>query len=111
MRRGEIWAVTGGTHSGKPRPGIIIQDDTVELESSVTFIPLTSIPSDVGRIRVAIQLPLPDGTSKESFVQVDKITTVKKQNVSRKIGAVSLPEMRSIERSLLAHLGFGSIRK
>lgn len=54
---------------------------------------------------------MPDGSERHNFAQVDKITTLKKQNVSKKIGHISLPEMRAIERSLLAHLGFGSSRR
>lgn len=110
MRRGEIWTVAGGTFASKPRPGIIIQDDSAHGSSSVTIIPLTSMPSELRRVRVAIQLEAPDGTSIESFAQVDKITTVKTQGVSKRIGALTIPEMRAVERSLLGHLGIGSIR-
>ncbi|MDH6532601.1 mRNA interferase MazF [Aurantimicrobium minutum] len=110
MRRGEIWTVAGGTYSSKPRPGIIIQDDSAQEASSVTIIPLTSMPSELRRIRVAIRLETPDGESIESFAQVDKITTVKTSHVSKRIGALSLPEMRAIERSLLTHLGIGTAR-
>lgn len=111
MRRGEVWIIAGGGFASKPRPGIIIQDDTVNIDASVTVIPLTTVPSEVGRIRVPIRVPMPDGSERHNFAQVDKITTLKKQNVSKKIGHISLPEMRAIERSLLAHLGFGSSRR
>lgn len=110
MRRGEIWTVAGGTFSSKPRPGIIIQDDTAHNAASVTIIPLTSMPSALRRVRVAIYLETPDGNSIESFAQVDKITTVKAQSVSKRIGSLTLPEMRAVERSLLSHLGIGSLR-
>jgi mRNA interferase MazF len=110
MKRGEIWIVAGGTYASKPRPAIIIQDDTITLESSVTVVPLTTTSSEVGRLRVLIDLALPDGSMKPSFAQVDKVTTLRKQNVSRRIGAVTVPELRALERSLLAHLGIGSAR-
>lgn len=110
MKRGEIWTIAGGTYASKPRPGIIIQDDTIDLDASVTVVPLTSTPSEAGRLRVAIQLATLEGSAIQSFAQVDKITTLRKQNVSRKIGKVSLRELRAIERSLLAHLGIGSAR-
>lgn len=110
MRRGEIWTVAGGTFSSKPRPGIIIQDDAAQGSASVTIIPLTSMPSELQRVRVAIQLETPDGNSIQSYAQVDKITTVKAQGVSKRIGALTLPEMRAVERSLLGHLGIGSLR-
>lgn len=110
MKRGEIWVIAGGNYAGKPRPGIIIQDDSLNTLHSVTVIPLTSQPSDIGRIRVAVTLPNPEGDDIASFAQVDKIMTVKAANVSKRIGSLSLPEMRAVERSLLSHLGIGSIR-
>lgn len=110
MRRGEIWTISGGSYGGKPRPGIIIQDDSLNELSSVTVIPLTSQTSELGRIRVSILLDSPSGVAIESFAQVDKITTLKSSNVSKRIGALTLPEMRAVERSLLNHLGIGSAR-
>lgn len=110
MRRGEIWVSTGGNYLSKPRPGIIIQDDSLNDLHSVTIIPLTSQESETGRIRIPILIPTPDGDSIQSYAQVDKITTVKAANVGKRIGSLTLPEMRAIEKSLLTHLGFGSLR-
>lgn len=110
MRRGEIWVVAGGTFASKPRPAIIVQDDTVLTPTSVTVVPLTTTPSEVGRLRVEIELTHPDGSSRLSYAQVDKVTTLKRQSVSRRVGTVSLRELRALERSLLTHLGIGSAR-
>ena len=110
MRRGEVWIISGGNYAGKPRPGIIIQDDSMSALHSVTVIPLTSQESEVGRIRTSISLPAPDGSTIESFTQVDKIMTVKVKNAAKRVAALTLPEMRAVERSLLAHLGIGSLR-
>lgn len=110
MRRGEIRVIAGGNYAGKPRPGIIIQDDSLHELHSVTVIPLTTQESDIGRIRVAISLETPDGPPINSFAQVDKIMTVKAANVSKRIGSLSLPEIRAVEKSLLNHLGIGSGR-
>lgn len=111
MRRGEIWTIAGGTYASKPRPGIIIQDDTVDSELSVTIIPLTSQKSQFARIRVPIDVETPDGGAIASYAQVDKITTVRRHNVSKRIGSLSLPEMRALERAMLTHLGIGSVRR
>jgi mRNA interferase MazF len=111
VRRGEIWTIAGGTYASKPRPGIIIQDDTVDSELSVTVIPLTSQPSQFARIRVPIDVETPEGIAISSYAQVDKITTVRRHNVTKRIGSVSLPEMRALERAMLTHLGIGSVRR
>lgn len=110
MRRGEIWVITGGTYASKPRPGIIIQDNSLSALNSVTVIPLTSFESQTGRMRVAISLESPEGHTIRSYAQVDKITTVKTRSVQKRIAELSHQEMRSIERALLTHLGIGSLR-
>lgn len=110
MRRGEVWILSGGTYASKPRPGIIIQDDSLFELDSVTVIPLTSHSSDTGRLRVKLSLETPEGETVTSFAQVDKITTLRAQNVHKRIGALTVNEMRAIERAIITHLGFGSVR-
>jgi len=41
----------------------------------------------------------------DSQVMVDKITTVKVQNLDRKIGQITTAQMREVERLLLSFLG------
>jgi mRNA interferase MazF len=38
MKRGEIWAVAGGKdYAGKPRPVVIVQDDSFDGTASITI--------------------------------------------------------------------------
>ena len=44
MRRGEIWNASGGKdYAGKPRPVVILQDDSFDATNSITIcaLPLT----------------------------------------------------------------------
>ena len=107
MKRGDVWIVAGAGFMSKPRPAIIIQGDLIRLDSSVTVIPLTTRVSEVGRIRTSVRLEF-EGSPQKNFAMVDKISTVKPNNISTKVGELTLKEIRAVERALLGHLGFGS---
>ena len=107
MKRGEIWSFVGHGYGSKPRPGIIIQRDVTGPTPSVTVIPITRTESETGWVRASIDLPGETGTIR-SFAMVDKIVTVRRSHFGARIGEITLKEMRSIERIVLGHLGFGS---
>ena len=47
MRRGEIWTVAGGKdYAGKPRPAVILQDDSFDATNSVTICAFTTDETD-----------------------------------------------------------------
>lgn len=107
MKRGEIWTFVGHGLGSKPRPGIVIQSDTAENASTLTVIPVTTTASEIGRIRTRISIADADGP-RISFAMVDKIMPVKVHNFGKRVGELSLHEIRAVESALLAHLGFGS---
>jgi hypothetical protein len=38
MRRGEVWTVVGGNnYAGKPRPAVIVQDDSFDATDSINW--------------------------------------------------------------------------
>lgn len=52
MRRGEIWTVAGGNdYAGKPRPVVIVQDDSFDATDSITVCALTTDPTDAPLFR------------------------------------------------------------
>jgi mRNA-degrading endonuclease toxin of MazEF toxin-antitoxin module len=54
MKRGEVWTVSGGKdYAGKPRPAVIMQDDSFDATYSITHLRLHHRP---GRCSKA-QLP------------------------------------------------------
>jgi mRNA-degrading endonuclease toxin of MazEF toxin-antitoxin module len=107
VRRGEVWTVVGHGLGSKPRPGIVIQNDVAENAGTFTVIPVTTTVSEIGRVRTRVSIADEDG-ARVSFAMVDKITPIKVQNFGKKIGELSLFEIRAVESALLAHLGFGS---
>ena len=106
MKRGELWiAAGGGDFTGKPRPVVILQDDRFVGSNSVTVCTLTSDGMEAPLLRIPL-VPSPEnGLHAACSVMVDKITTLRRGRLDRRIGALSALDMRRIERSLLVFLG------
>ena len=106
MKRGELWvAAGGGDYTGKPRPVVIVQDDRFEATGSVTVCALTSDPTDAPLFRILLSPDSENGLHEDSRVMVDKITTVRRERLSRRIGSLSVTDMRRIDRAMLVFLG------
>lgn len=105
MNRGELWTVAGGVYASKPRPALVIQDDHFAGTDSVVVLPLSTTAVDAPLLRIRIPATATTGIRSESYVMVDKITTVRRSNVGQRVGRVSATTLVEIERSLLAFLG------
>ena len=106
MKRGELWvAAGGGDYTGKPRPVVIVQDDRFEATGSVTVCALTSDPTDAPLFRILLSADPENRLHEDSRVMVDKITTVRRERLIRRIGSLSVTDMRRIDRAMLVFLG------
>jgi len=106
VKRGELWIASGGSdYTGKPRPVVIVQDDRFEHSSSVTVCALTTDPTDAPLFRVALSRSSENGLHEDCRVMVDKITTVRRERLSRRIGSLSATDIRQIDRAILVFLG------
>ncbi len=106
MRRGEIWTVSGGgDYAGKPRPAVIIQDDAFEATASVTICVFTTHETEAPLLRLAVQPSDSNGLQSISRLMVDKITTVAKSKLGKRIGRLNDEDMLRLNRALLVFLG------
>ncbi|MGB8380263.1 MAG: type II toxin-antitoxin system PemK/MazF family toxin [Dermatophilaceae bacterium] len=108
MRRADIVTVAGGVYANKPRPALIIQDDRFDATDSVTVCPFTSTDVDAPLLRVPVAADEENGLDQDSFLMVDKITTVRRSNADAVIGRVQAATLVEFERRLLVFLGFGA---
>lgn len=109
MKRGEIWTVSGSRdYASKPRPALIIQDDAFSGSDSITVCPLTSDETDAPLFRVLVSSEPSTGLRHSSRLMIDKITTVPKTKLGRRVGALSPEDMVRAERAILAFLGLSS---
>ena len=108
MRRGDIITVAGGLYAKKPRPALIVQDDRFDATDSLTVCPFTSTTVDAPLLRVRITADDQNGLDQDSFLMVDKITTVRRSNARAVVGRLEATTLVEFERRLLVFLGFGA---
>jgi mRNA interferase MazF len=108
MRRGDIVTVAGGVYASKPRPTLVVQDDRFDGTDSLTVCPFTTIEVDAPLLRVAVAADAVNGLGHDSYVMIDKITTVRRRNAGAVLGRLEATTLVEVERRLLVFLGFGA---
>ena len=106
MKRGEIWIVAAPSdHAGKPRPAIIVQDDHFETDS-LTICPLTSDPTSGPLLRILVEPTEANGLRVTLLLMADKLTTIAKAKLGRRLGRLDDETMLRLNRAMLVFLGF-----
>ncbi len=106
MKRGEIWTVSAGRgYAGKPRPAVIVQDDRFDATASITICVFTSDETDAPLFRLPVEPDEHNGLEKLSRLMVDKITTVPRDKLGKRIGRLASRDMTRLERAMLVFLG------
>ena len=106
MRRGEVWTAAGGKdYAGKPRPVVIVQDDHFAATASVTICAFTTDPTDAPLFRLMIAPSEANGLREPSRLMVDKVTTVARSKLGRKLGRLDDPDLQRLNRALVVFMG------
>jgi mRNA interferase MazF len=106
MKRGEVWTVSGGSpYTGKPRPAVIVQEDRFDSTSSITLCVFTSDPTEAPLLRMLIEPTNRNGLSSASRLMVDKVTTVPKTRLGKRIGKLNDEDIVRLNRALTVFLG------
>ena len=106
MKRGEIWTVSGGKdYAGKPRPAVVVQDDSFDATDSITICAFSSDQTDAPFFRLLVQPNARNGLRNESRLMVDKITTVPKSKIGVCIGKLDDQDMLRLNQAILVFLG------
>jgi mRNA interferase MazF len=106
MKRGDVWTVAGGPdYAGKPRPAVILQDDAFDGTASVTICPFTTHAVDAPLMRLPIEASRQNGLRAASHLMIDKITTVSRTKLERRVGRLSDEDLLRINRAVLVFLG------
>jgi mRNA interferase MazF len=106
MRRGDIWTVAGGEdYAGKPRPVVIVQDDSFDATDSITICAFTTDETDAPLFRLPVQPNERNGLRAACRLMVDKISTVPKTKVGAHVGRLDDEDILRLNRSVLVFLG------
>jgi mRNA interferase MazF len=112
MRRSEIWTLAGGQdYASKPRPVIILQDDRFDGMDSITICGLTTDKTDAPLIRLPVVPNERNGLRLPCQIMVDKITTVPKTKIGRRLGKLDDVDMMRLNRAAIVFPGLGSSPK
>ena len=106
MRRGEIWTASGGgDYAGKPRPVVIMQEDRFSGTASITICAFTTDPTEAPLLRLPILPDAENGLRESCRLMVDKVTTVPKAKLGKRIGRLSDDDMQRVNQALVVFLG------
>jgi mRNA interferase MazF len=106
VKRGEVWTVSGGAgYAGKPRPAVIVQEDRFEHTDSITLCAFTTDPTDAPLLRMLIDPTGRNGLKSASRLMIDKITTVPKARLGKRIGKLNDEDVVRLNRALTVILG------
>lgn len=105
MTRGEVWTVSGAGYAGKPRPAVIVQDDRFNVTASITVCVFTTDETDAPLFRIPITPRPENGLRTASRLMVDKLTTVHKSRLGKRIGRLNDAEMAPLDQAILIFLG------
>ena len=106
MRRGDVWTVAGAkAYAGKPRPVVIVQDDSFEATDSITVCPFTTDETEAPLFRLAIEPNERNGLRAACRLMVDKITTVPKTRIGARVGRLDDTDILRLNQAVLVFLG------
>ena len=102
VRRGDIVLAAGaGDYSRKPRPFLVVQSDAFnDVHRSVSLCPVTSILAGEGWVRIALAPTLDTGLDRDSEVEVDKVSTLRRERIVRTIGSAPSAAMVRVDEAL-----------
>ena len=106
MRRGEIWTIAGGSnYAGKPRPAVVVQDDSFDATASVTICAFTTDPTEAPLFRIPVEPSEENGLNASCSLMVDKVTTVPKRKIGSRIGRLGDEDLVRLNRAMMVFLG------
>lgn len=112
MRRGEVWTVSGGPgYAGKPRPVVIVQDDSFDATASITICAFTTDETEATLFRLPVAPGAHDGLRSPCRLMVDKLTTVPKSKLGERVGRLDDEGMVRLNRAIAVFLGLATSQR
>jgi len=111
MKRGEVWTVSGGKgYTGKPRPAVIVQDDSFDATNSITICAFTTDPTEAPLFRLVVEPNQRNGLRSSCRLMVDKITTVPRTKIGALMGRLDDEDMMRLNQAMTVFLGIAASR-
>ena len=103
--RGEIWTMRDEIYASKARPVVIVQSDEVDGFDSIVLCLMTTFESSDIPTRVRVEPSANNGLERTSFVMTDKIASVSRSMLGKRIGILERDRMDEVTKQLAIVLG------
>jgi mRNA interferase MazF len=101
LKRGDVVLCVLSGDYGKPRPAILIQSDLFNsTHASVTVCPLTTHLINAPLFRLPVEPTDSNGLKSLSHMMVDKISTLKKEKIGKKIGTLEEAQINDLNTAI-----------
>jgi mRNA interferase MazF len=104
MRRGEVWLVSfarsPGGHVRTPQPAVIVSNNDA---NHIQVVPLSSKTRNVSPSEARVTVG-----GKKSKAMADQIITVRKHQLTERLGALCPHEMQGVDMALRIQLGLAA---
>jgi len=82
-----------------------VQDDRFDATGSITICPLTSDPTEIPLLRIALDSESNAGLTQPSAIMVDKLTTMPRSKLGERVGRITDTDLLTLSRALVVFLG------
>ena len=89
-----------GDASGTPRPFLVVQSDVFADHATISLCPLTSVISGTNLFRVSLEASAETGLVRDSEIQVDKLDTLGREQITQIIGTIPITTMTRVDDAL-----------
>lgn len=105
MQRGDIVVCVSSDDYGKPRPAVIVQTDLFnKTHATFTICPFTIHLIEAPLFRLWVSPSKQNGLKEVSQIMVDKITSIKRDKIHQKMGALTAEQMDKLNDAILLWL-------
>jgi mRNA interferase MazF len=106
VKRGEIWTAAGGNnYAGKPRPVVIVQDDSFDATNSITICAFTTDETEAPLFRLVVEPSARNRLRIRSRLMIDKNTTLPKSKLGTLVGRLDDKDILRLNQAMLVFLG------
>lgn len=107
MKRGDIVTVTAAGDYGKPRPAVVVQSDYLTdagLGSLIVCL-ISGHLEEAPAFRLSVEPTPGNGLRKPSQIMIDKVATVRRSRIGKRIGRLDDESTLRLNRSLAFVMG------
>ena len=101
VQRGDIVVCVIAGDYGKSRPAVVVQSDLFNpYHARIVVCPITSYLVEAQLFRLQLKPTLINGLVNESQIMVDKLTAIRVEKITHKIGKLITGEVEQLNRAL-----------